>query len=149
MLVIINALLLLLLSRFSRVRLCAIPETAAHQAPLSLGFSRQEYWSGLPFPSPVNVLCAYLLGAFHFRIASGLLCCVRCWKDQLEENCLLWSTFMVFLLVLFTQSCPTLFDPMESNRLGCSVHGILQARVLEWVASSFSRGSFLCGLKFC
>ena len=35
-------LLLLLLSHFSRVRLCATPETAAHQAPLSLGFSRQE-----------------------------------------------------------------------------------------------------------
>ena len=43
-------LLLLLLSRFSRVRLCVTPETAAHQAPLSLEFSRQEHWSGLPFP---------------------------------------------------------------------------------------------------
>ena len=47
-------LLLLLLSRFSRVRLCATPETAAHQAPPSLGFSRQEHWSGLPFPSPTH-----------------------------------------------------------------------------------------------
>jgi len=47
-------LLLLLLSCFSRVRLCATLQTAAHQAPLSLGFSRQEHWSGLPFPSPVN-----------------------------------------------------------------------------------------------
>ena len=47
-------LLLLLLSRFSRVRLCATPETAAHQAPPSLGFSRQEHWSGLPFPSPMR-----------------------------------------------------------------------------------------------
>ena len=44
-------LLLLLLSHISRVRLCATPKTAAHQAPLSLGFSRQEHWSGLPFPS--------------------------------------------------------------------------------------------------
>ena len=44
--------LLLLLSHFSRVQLCATPQTAAHQAPLSLEFSRQEYWSGLPFPSP-------------------------------------------------------------------------------------------------
>ena len=43
-----------LLSHFSRVRLCATPETAAHQAPPSLGFSRQEQWSGLPFPSPIN-----------------------------------------------------------------------------------------------
>ena len=46
--------MLLLLSRFSRVRLCATPQTAAHQAPPSLGFSRQEHWSGLPFPSPVR-----------------------------------------------------------------------------------------------
>ena len=45
---------LMLLSRFSRVRLCATPETAAHQAPPSLGFSRQEHWSGLPFPSPMH-----------------------------------------------------------------------------------------------
>ena len=50
----IPLLLLLLLSRFSRVRLCATPETIAHQAPLSLGFSRQEHWSGLPFPSPMH-----------------------------------------------------------------------------------------------
>ena len=47
-------LLLLLLSCFSRVRLCAAPEMAAYQAPLSLGFSRQEHWSGLPFPSPMH-----------------------------------------------------------------------------------------------
>ena len=39
------------LSRFSRVRLCATPWTAVHQAPLSKGFSKQEYWSGLPLPS--------------------------------------------------------------------------------------------------
>ena len=45
-------LLLLLLSHFGRVRLCATPCTAAHQAPLSLGFSRQEDWSGLPCLSP-------------------------------------------------------------------------------------------------
>ena len=44
--------LLLLLSRFSRVRLCATPWTAAYQASLSMGLSRQEHWSGLPFPSP-------------------------------------------------------------------------------------------------
>ena len=47
-------LLLLLLSCFSCVRLCASPEMAAHQAPPSLGFSRQEHWSGLPFPSPMQ-----------------------------------------------------------------------------------------------
>ena len=46
--------MLLLLSRFSRVQLCATPETAAHQALPSLGFSRQEHWSGLTFPSPMH-----------------------------------------------------------------------------------------------
>ena len=72
----------LLLSRFSCVRLCATPQMAAHQAPLSLGFRlgfrqvfRQEYWSGLPFPSPMYAcmlsrfsrvqLCATLWTAAH------------------------------------------------------------------------------------
>ena len=46
-------MLLLLLSRFSHVWLCVTPQTAAHQAPLSLGFSRQEHWSGCSF-SPMH-----------------------------------------------------------------------------------------------
>ena len=88
-------LLLLLLSRFSLVRLCATAWTAANQAPLSTGFSRQEYWSGLLFPSP------------H-------ICSV----------------------------CPTLCDPMDCSPPSSSVHGIFQASILEWVAISYSRGSF-------
>ena len=44
----------LLLSRFSHVRLCSTPQMAAHQAPPSLGFSSQELWNGLSFPSPMN-----------------------------------------------------------------------------------------------
>ena len=40
------------LSRFSCVRLCKTPWTVAHQDPLSMGFSRQEYWSGFPCPPP-------------------------------------------------------------------------------------------------
>ena len=40
------------LSRFSHVQLFETPWTVAHEAPLSMGFSRQEYWSGLPFPPP-------------------------------------------------------------------------------------------------
>ena len=43
---------LLLLSRFSRVQLLATPWTAAYQAPPSMGFSRQEFWNGVPLPSP-------------------------------------------------------------------------------------------------
>ena len=41
-----------MLSHFSRARLFATPWTAAHQAPLSMGFFRQEHWSGLPCPPP-------------------------------------------------------------------------------------------------
>ena len=90
-------ILLQLLSHFSRVRLCATPETAAHQAPLSLGFSRQEHWSGLPFPSPMH---------------------------QSESE--------------VAQSCPTPSDPMDCSPPGSSVHGIFQARGLEWGATAFS-----------
>ena len=43
-------------SRFSCVRLCATPWTAAYQASPSMGFSRQEHWSGLPFPSPIQTI---------------------------------------------------------------------------------------------
>ena len=50
--IVMAALMLLLLSCFSRVQLLATPWTGAHQAPLSMGFSRQEYWSGVPLPSP-------------------------------------------------------------------------------------------------
>ena len=91
--------LLLLLSHFSRVQLCATPQTAAPQAPPPLGFSRQEHWSGLPFPSPM-----------HER------------KSESEV----------------TQVCPTLSDPMDCSLPGSSVHGIFQARVLEWGAIAFS-----------
>ena len=49
----LDLLLLLLLSHYSRVRLCTTAQTAAHQAPPSMGFSRQEYWSGVPLPSPI------------------------------------------------------------------------------------------------
>ena len=69
-----------------------------HQVPLSTGFSRQEYWSGLPFPSP----------KWDYTTTKSL------------------------------QSCPTLCDPMDCSLPGFSVHGILQARTLEWVAISFS-----------
>ena len=43
--------------------------------------------------------------------------------------------------VLVAQSCPTRCDPMDYSPPGSSVHGILQARILEWVAFPFSRGS--------
>ena len=56
-----------MLSHFSRVQLCVTLWTAAHQAPLSMGFSRQEYWSGLPFPSPSVRRVGPKSGMMHVR----------------------------------------------------------------------------------
>ena len=50
-----------MLSHFSHVRLFATLWTMAHQAPLSMEFSRQEYWSGLPFPSPIYTYIQYTI----------------------------------------------------------------------------------------
>jgi len=94
--------LLLLLSRFSHVRLCATPETAAHQAPR-------------PWNSPgenTRVGCHFLL---------------QCMKVKSESE--------------VAQSCPILSDPMDCSLLGSSIHGIFQARVLEWDAIAFSAGA--------
>ena len=49
--------------------------------------------------------------------------------------------FHVVVVVLVAQSCSTLCDPMDCSLPGSSVHEILQARILEWVAIPFSRGS--------
>ena len=66
--------MLLLLSRFSRVRLCVTPQTAAHQASPSLGFSRQEHWSGLPFPSPMQESEKWKWKYIHFVYTNILTC---------------------------------------------------------------------------
>ena len=73
---------LYMLSRFICVRLFAILWTVAHQAPLSMGFSRQEYWSGLPCPPPgilspcpaSPVLQADTLSLTHLGSPSNILC---------------------------------------------------------------------------
>ena len=64
-----KTMLLLLLSRFSCVRLLATPWTAAHHVPPSMGFSRQEYWSGVPLPS---LLC--MLELIYFVVVQLLIC---------------------------------------------------------------------------
>ena len=55
-------------------QLCATPQTVAHQAPLSMGFSRQKYWSGLPYPTPVILLIQgpnlHLLCLLHWQASS-------------------------------------------------------------------------------
>ena len=67
-------MLLLLLSHFSHVRLCVTPLMAAHEGPPSLGFSRQEHWSGLPFPPPTDISQIHTDGKYtHERCSTSLI----------------------------------------------------------------------------
>ena len=137
-----SLLLLLLLSCFSCVWLCATPYTAAHQAPPSLEFSSQEHWSGLPFPSLVHESERWKWS--HSVVSDSS------WPHGLQPTRLLhpWdfpgkSTGVGChcLLHKSLQSCPIICDLMDCSPLGSSVHGILQIRILEWVAMPSSRGS--------
>ena len=63
-------------------------------------------------------------------------------SDTIEQLTLeIYLTFLEVKWSELAQSCPTLCDPMDCSPPGSSIHGILQARILEWVAISFSRGS--------
>ena len=118
------------LSHFSRVWLFATLWTVAHQASLSLGFSRQEYWSGLPcippgyLPDPgiepgSPVSC--IVGGFFTTEPPGKP------SDGMKVKVKSLSRVRLFA---------TPWTVAYS-----SIHGILQARILEWVAISFSKGS--------
>ena len=80
----------------------------------------------------------YLLGCLyfhvHFRISLSI--------SILSLIRIMIGIVMNLLIVLVVQSCLTVCDPMGCSLPGSSVHGILQARILEWVAMPFSRGSF-------
>ena len=127
-------MLLLLLRRFSHVQLCATPETAAHQAPPSLGFSRQEHWSGLPFPSPMQesekwkwsrsvisdssrphgLQPTRLLHPWDFPGKSpGVGCHFLLWLKCDRET----------IMCLVARLCLTLCDPMDCSPPGSCVHG--------------------------
>ena len=62
-----------------RVRLCATPWTAAYQAPPSMGFSRQEYWSGVPLPSPHLKLVFFKKDFAHLSDSQLWLCIKITW----------------------------------------------------------------------
>ena len=134
----------LLLSHFSRVRLCATP---------SLGFSRQEHWSGLPFPSPMHKSEKWkwpydpaipFLGIYQKELKTGTQESIYTHHYLHQQNgtnnpnvhqcmngstdCWKWKWKWLSCLIL-------------CNSMDCTVNGILQARILEWVAFHFSRGS--------
>ena len=95
---------------FSRVRLLATPWTAAHQAPQSTGFSRQEYWSGLPLPSPVSMVSLnnVLLSSAALRNSMNL-CTKHPIFKKLSQIVELFSPSSCHTLLLFlvTELAPT------------------------------------------
>ena len=103
----------------SRVQLFAIPWTIACQAPLSTGFSRQEYWSGLSWPPPGDLPNPGIKPASLMSpaLAGGFLTTSTTWEAQ---------AFIISLccaiLRLVAQSCPTLCNPMDCSPPGSSVH---------------------------
>ena len=117
---------LCLLSCFNCVWLCVSLWTVAHQATLSMGFSRQENWSGLPCPppgdlpdpgiKPVSLMSPALAGGFFTNSAT--------WVS--ESHSVMSNTLRPH----------GLYSPPRS-----SIHETLPARLLEWVAVPFSGGS--------
>ena len=110
--------------------------TVARQAPLSMGFSRQEYWNWLSCPPPEDLpdpgtepvsLTSSALGGGFFTTSTT-------WERKSESE--------------VAQLCPTLCDPMDCSLPGSFIHGIFQARVLEWVAIAFAEGHHYHLLKF-
>ena len=151
--------------------------TTARQTPLSMDFSRQEYWSELPFPSPIRVFSNESVlrirwpkyWSFSFSINpsneySGLISFRIDWLDLLavqgtlkslqhySSKALILRHSAFFFFVCFSsttlllpthipspscthaQSC----NSMDYRPPGCSIHGLFQARILEWVPISFS-----------
>ena len=79
----------------SCVWLLATPWTTAYQAPLSTGFSRQEYWSGVPSPSPrQRAVCAYLLISIDLQQGTEHSCGRQPWKMFPHEPYLLEITLL-------------------------------------------------------
>ena len=151
-----------MLSCFSHVRLFATLWTAARQAPLSMGFSRQEYWRGLPCP-PLGDLPEPGMEPVSPALAGGFFTTSATWGFYGSSTQVVWKLLGIWSKSLSASSKESrgwvahpepiveggsvcvcalslihvwLCDPMDYNLPGSSVHGILQARILEWIAIS-------------
>ena len=140
-----------MLSHFSRVRLCVTPQTAAHQAPPSLGFSRQEHWNGLPFPSP-TVLKFSLLETSSFNSVycqtshvSGIMHYLSfCDWFISFAYFIMFSRFIhlayceiSFFLWLNNIQCSCLENPRDGGAWRAAIYGVAQSRTrLKRLSSS-------------
>ena len=116
------------LSHFSHVQLFATPWTIACQAPLSMGFSRQEYWSGLPFPSPGDLpnpgLNPHLSRLLHWQV--GSLPLVPSGKPRTYVH--LWLIH-VDVWQKPNQYCKAIILQLKINELKKNTHTINQMQV--------------------
>ena len=120
-----------------------------------MGFSRQEYWSGLPFPPPghlpdpgikprsSNPGLLYRMRILYYLSYQGSPTREERKDKKLQDIGNNWQRQQWVLpnksFCVVTKLCPTLYNPIDCSPPGSSVHGISQARMLEWVAISFSR----------
>ena len=104
-------------NRFRRVCLFSTPWTVAHQAPLSMGFSRQEYWSGLPCPPPGD------LPNPGIKTSSPVTPALQVDSLQLSHR---GSPYPLFSSV--AQSCLPLCSPMDGGAWWTLVHGVAKSR---------------------
>ena len=131
---------------------------AAQQAPLSLGFSRQEHWSGyLRLYSNKYVFQSFLMAwitsnSCQFPELKLRDISLTANSPNIRREYPATLAHLVFeyhisrslcVCAKLLQSCLTLCNPMDCSPTGSSVHGILQARILEWIAVPFSRWSSL------
>jgi len=100
----------------SRVWLLATPWTAAHQAPLSMGFSRQEYWSGVPVPSPI------MMHTCHCTLVKAMKC-TRSRVCPMEH--VLW---VLMMCQCSCTTCSSLVGNMDSGR-GYACRGYMEILV--------------------
>ena len=134
----------------SRVWPSATPWTAAYQAPLSMGFSRQEYWSGVPKGNSINknknhrfLVSENKHGYFELLKCKTQSCfggVVTHTHTHTHTSLIKVVSVALWCVCSVTKSCPAPCDSMDCRSPGSSVHGILQERIPEWVAISFSGG---------
>ena len=105
----------LCLSAFSRVQLCATPWTVARQAPLSMGFSRREYWRGLPCPPPGHLP--------NPRIEPTSPECPALQADSAVQFQVLCGKSL--LLIYFMYSSVNLYSNTPNSSLSCSFSTLL------------------------
>ena len=116
---------------FSRVRLLAIPWTAAHQAPPSMGFSRQEYWNGFPLLSPPSALRESLFESFPATSHPGsftFFCC----STSRQAELILAGKILSLILFSFSITAPVCRHLLP-NRWCVCVGGVGEVGWWQWV----------------